>query len=150
MKPIRLLLQVAITFLSSAAFTSGATVYQWKDASGGLHFSDTPPPADAILIRGPARPPAAQAASADANQALQRDAADLAQGMPAVDPAARAADERKAAELRTQECEQLRQAGAALERRRSGESTEILTDHERAALPASIAEIDSKIASICP
>jgi hypothetical protein len=150
MTPARLrLLLPTIAIATGAAFAAGGTVYKWKDAKGGLHFSDTPPPAGATLISGP-RPPPSQAASSEALPALQRDAAELARETPASDPAAHAEAERKAAGLLAQECEQLRLTRAALEKRRTGESTEILTDDERGALPASIAEVDGKIQSLCP
>jgi hypothetical protein len=145
---LRLLLP-ALVSATGAAFAAGGTVYKWKDAKGGLHFSDTPPPAGATLISGP-RPPASQEASNEALQALQRDAAERASETPAVDPVAHAEADRKAAELRAQECEQLRLTRAALEKRRNGESTEILTEEERAALPASIAEVDGRIQTLCP
>lgn len=145
---LRLLLP-ALAIATGAAFAAGSTVYKWKDAKGGLHFSDTPPPAGATLISGP-RPPASQADLNEAHQALQRDATDLAKETPAADPAAHAQAERKAAEQRAQECEELRLTRAVLEKRRNGESTEILTDEERAALPGSIAEVDGRIASLCP
>lgn len=34
-----------VLVVGSAAASS--TVYKWKDANGGLHFTDTPPPAGA-------------------------------------------------------------------------------------------------------
>ena len=40
-----------VTVVGSAAASS--TVYKWKDANGGLHLTDTPPPAGATLISGP-------------------------------------------------------------------------------------------------
>jgi len=145
---LRLLLPV-LAIATGAAFAAGSTVYKWKDAKGGLHFSDTPPPAGATLISGP-KPPASQADLNEAHQALRRDAADLARETPAADPAAREEADRKVAALLAQECAELRQTRTVLEKRRNGESTEILTDDERAALPASIAEADAKISSLCP
>ena len=150
MTPARLrLLLPALAIATGVAFAAGGTVYKWKDAQGGLHFSDTPSPAGTTLISGP-KPPASQADLNEVHQALQRDAAELARETPAADPAAHAQAERKVAGLRAQECEELRLARAVLEKRRNGESTEILTNDERAALPASIAEVDSRIASLCP
>jgi hypothetical protein len=155
-------LLLALALVAGTAAASG-TVYKWKDAVGGLHFSDTPPPAGATLISGPkapvsqavpapqpdCRPDISAEECAEARAALQRDAEDIARETPPGDPAQRESDDRKVSELRAQECEQLRQIRSALEHRRSGKSTEILTDEERAALPASIAEVDSKIGDIC-
>ncbi|MGH8089838.1 MAG: trypsin-like peptidase domain-containing protein [Rudaea sp.] len=43
-RPIRLLAAIVILLVT---FAARAGVYKWKDANGNLHFSDTPPPADA-------------------------------------------------------------------------------------------------------
>jgi hypothetical protein len=157
------MLLLALILVTGATAAPGNTVYKWKDASGGLHFSDTPPPAGATLISGPkaavphasaeSQPDCRADISADecvkARAALQRDAEDLARETPASDPARRESDDRRVVDLRAQECAHLRQTRAALERRRSGESNEILTDEERAAVPASIADVDSKIGETC-
>ena len=152
-----------LTLAVVAGSASGSTVYKWKDASGGLHFSDTPPPANAILISGPKVPvpqaaPSSQSGCradlsaeecAEVRAAMRRDAEGLADGTPSDDPARRESDEQKMTELRAQECEQLRQTRVLLEQRLNGKSSEILTDEERAAAPASIAEIDSRIGENC-
>ena len=43
----------------------------------------------------------------------------------------------------------LRQGKAAIEKRMSGESTEILTDEERAAQPAQLADIERSLSGNC-
>ena len=141
---------MAVLFATGAALAAGGTVYKWKDAQGGLHFSDTPPPPGATLISGPAGSNARPAAdTAQALEALQHDAADLARETPAMDPAAQAAADDRASALRAEECGMLRLEKTELERRRTGESKEILSDEERAALPASIAENAARIESTC-
>ncbi len=154
------LLVLASALVMGVAGAAGNTVYKWKDASGGLHFSDTPPPAGATLISGP-KAPVSQGSPADcrpdisaedcarAQAALQRDADGLAQDLSASESASDENHDARLVELRAQECEHLRLTRVELERRQSGESSEILTDEERAALPASIAEIDSKISAAC-
>ncbi|MBS0557034.1 MAG: DUF4124 domain-containing protein [Proteobacteria bacterium] len=160
----RLLLPLLIAFASIAAASANA-VYKWKDANGNLHFSDTPPPANATLISGPGAAPA-QAQSLPpfecrpdisakecevVRAALQRDAEDLAASMPPDDPAAREEAERKAAEkvaeMRAHECVELRQMKAALQRMQSGPRGEIISDEERASLPAQIVDVDAKLAA---
>lgn len=50
MKGIRFVLALA---LIAAASVATAAVYTWKDASGRVHFSDTPPPnSDAKSVKG--------------------------------------------------------------------------------------------------
>jgi hypothetical protein len=148
MRPGRLLLPV-LAIAASAAFAAGGTVYKWKDAKGGLHFSDTPPPAGAILISGP-KPAAAREGAVDAPPGIQRDAKTASDALPPGSAPAAAAGDPQVAAVRAQECELLRHVRIALERRRTGESTEILTDEERAALPADIAATDGRIATDCP
>lgn len=148
MKPGRLLLPV-LAIATTAAFAAGGTVYKWKDAKGGLHFSDTPPPAGSVLISGP-RPPATREGAIEVPPAIPRDAEDASKALPPGSPPAASAGDPQVAYARAQECEHLRQVRIALERRRTGESTEILTDEERAALPADITATDSRIATICP
>jgi hypothetical protein len=158
------LLPLVLALAAGAAVASGNTVYKWKDADGGLHFSDTPPPAGATLISGPAGaapqiPPAMPvidcgadvlpADCAQARESLGRDAEGLKQSRPPHDPAVHAHEDQKAASAMAHECDQLRQLQTALQQRQDGNSSEILTDEERAALPAAMADVRRKLAEIC-
>ena len=150
-----------VTVVGSAAASS--TVYKWKDANGGLHFTDTPPPAGATLISGPkvTRPTSGATPQPDcrtdisaedcaqARAALESDAETLGSEVKAEDPATDDAYVRRANQLRAEDCEMLRQGKAAIEKRMSGESTEILTDEERAAQPAQLADIGRRLSGNC-
>lgn len=67
-------------FLLTATLSSwaAADLYQWKDASGEVHFSDKPPPGVvAKVIKGPSAAPAASSpesnrARDDANEVAER------------------------------------------------------------------------------
>ena len=147
-----------VTVVGSAAASS--TVYKWN---GGLHFSDTPPPAGATLISGPkvTRPAASVPPQPDcrtdisaedcaqARAALESDAETLGSEVKAEDPATDDAYVRRANQLRAEDCEMLRQGKAAIEKRMSGESTEILTDEERAAQPEQLADIERRLSGNC-
>lgn len=142
--------------------SAGNTVYSWKDAEGRLHFSDTPPPPGATLIRGPApKPPAGENACppdtppADcrtARKALREDLDSLSTDTDAANR--RASPDADAAKLVAKECADLRATRAALERRRDGRSSEILTDAERRAssreaIDRDIAQIDLRLVQLC-
>ena len=158
--PMRLVL---LAWLLLAGTATASDVYKWKDADGGLHFTDTPPPPGATLISGPkiTRPAASAPSQPDcrtdisakdcarARVALERDAESLKAEMPPEDPAASDAHARRADELRRQDCEQLQQAKTAIEKRLNGESSEILTDEERAAQPEQLADIERRLRENC-
>ena len=60
-------MRVLIAFsLLAFALTAQAQLYRWTDESGKVHYTDTPPPANAknVQKKGSARPGGAEAASA--------------------------------------------------------------------------------------
>lgn len=148
---------------------SAPTIYKWKDASGGLHFTDTPPPADAVLIDGPtSRAQAAEADSAlpaslcrsditpaeceQARLSLQQDMESIRKdqdALPAVDPITQEQMEARRIALIEQECNLQRQALAILKERERGQTGEILSESEIAELPATIAETEQFLARNC-
>ncbi len=135
-----------MTLALAVPCAQASTVYQWKDAQGGMHFTDTPPPAGAVLIKGPkpkpgstpAPPPAAaavaspQPASAPASTLSPEEAAYLAEL------------EARVAKAKAKDCEELALAAEAGRRVLDGRSTEIISADERARLPAQIADMEAR------
>ena len=169
MNPMRARLFVLLLALISGAAFAAGQIYQWKDASGGIHFTDTPPPRGAALLKGPktAEPSNAGAAHAPvpdvqcrpditpeqcaaAKAALQRDAQDIARSSSLDPPASTDSktdaqwDQQHAAILARQ-CVDMRQQLAVLERRQNGGPHEIMTDAERVQMHA---ELPGQIASL--
>jgi len=68
-------MRVLIAFsLLAFALTAAAQLYRWTDASGKVHYTDTPPPAGAkdVQKKELARPGGAEAAAASQSYALQQ------------------------------------------------------------------------------
>lgn len=67
---------IILLFLACACTAASAQVYTWRDASGNVHFSDTPPPGvDAKRIRAGAQsgatPPSGSAGRSIAEQEME-------------------------------------------------------------------------------
>ncbi|MGH8030793.1 MAG: DUF4124 domain-containing protein [Luteimonas sp.] len=89
--PIRATLGLTLLLSATATAALGGEVYQWKDASGVTHYSQTPPPKGAYQLRaiGDRRgtEPAAQAATASKESpqcATARNNIEVLQGTGAV------------------------------------------------------------------
>lgn len=102
-------------------------IYSWKDASGRIHYSDTPPPdAQARTIKqAPVAPrPAAPEASSGSNGTQQttaeKDQAFRKRRAEAAEAEEKARKQKATAELQQQECARLRQQLIGLE---SGQPT---------------------------
>lgn len=165
--------------ISTATSAAGQVVYKWKDAGGAVHYTDTPPPAGAILLNGPklATGPGARTAATPARKdkpmlsapcrsditaaecgaarrALQADLEDLERTAQAArkgdkGDVSRDQGERRVATLRAKDCSETRNVLMHLKDRQSGKSTEILTTEERASVPAQIAEAEGSMARYC-
>lgn len=48
---------VAALILAGTATAAFGNVYQWKDAEGGIHLTDTPPPPGAVPVQAPKTAP---------------------------------------------------------------------------------------------
>lgn len=168
-----------LLLISTAASAAGQVVYKWKDSGGVVHYTDTPPPADATLLNGPKPAPgrdsrtAPSSAWADkpllsapcrsditaaecdaARLGLQADLEDLkqtAQEGRKSDQRAMSKDEvdGRVAMLRAKECSDMRNVLMHLRDRQSRKSKEILTAEERASVPAQIEQAEGAITRSC-
>jgi len=124
---------------ATTTVSAGKAIYKWKDAQGSLHFSDTPPPPGATLISGPKPPPPPAQAAEDTADPAKADAA-----APSV-----SAEDERIAQIKAAECAELRATREQLVKRQAGESTEPISDDERARIPVAIADIDRRIGQLC-
>jgi hypothetical protein len=107
----RLLAPFALALFSMAA---AAQLYSWKDASGKVHYSDTPPP-DSVPVRKVA-PPATSAGDASARRPqLEQEAAARKKQKETQEAADKAAKDKADAEERRTECERARAGLQAIE-----------------------------------
>ncbi len=165
-----------LLLVASASAAFGQVVYQWKDATGNMHYTDTPPPAGATLLKGP-KPAAAAGPAGDdksmlrmkcrpdisagdcaaARQASQAELDDLAstsqqeQGN-ASETDSDVASKQQFARIRADECSQSRIVLAALQRRQNDVDVDVgerLTAEDRVAMPRLIEEADQRIAHFC-
>ncbi len=141
-----------IVFAFVVPGVQASTVYQWKDAQGGMHFTDTPPPAGAVLIKGPKPKPGSTPPPAPVPAAVVAPEPAPAQA-PTLSPeeAAYLAElEARVAKAKAKDCEELALAAEAGRRMLDGRSTEIISVEERAKLPAQIADIEARRLRECP
>jgi hypothetical protein len=96
--------------------TASAQVYTWRDASGKIHYSDTPPPGvDAKKMRAGTQTGTTPAAGAPARSVAEQDM-DFRKRKAEADKAqAKAEQETKDAEENKRNCEQARNQLNALE-----------------------------------
>ncbi|KON79685.1 DUF4124 domain-containing protein [Azoarcus sp. PA01] len=110
---------------------AGAEIYQWRDAQGRVHYSDTPPAGENATTLREAVPPAASeqpgkdaetgtgaGGSADAagpKTLAERDLAFRQRRAEAAEAAAKAEQERQQSAERQRDCEQARNQLVALE-----------------------------------
>lgn len=158
-----------------AATAYGQQIYKWQDAGGAVHFTDTPPPPDATLLKGPKLPPgsAPNAAVIDkpmlptpcrpdtspadcdaARRFLQAYLDDLERSSQQMQKDSRkeASEEemrRRMAVSREKECSRWRYTLGILQDRNNGKFTETLTEEELADIPAQIAEAERQLANHC-
>ncbi|MCK0508235.1 DUF4124 domain-containing protein [Aromatoleum anaerobium] len=111
------------------ALPAGAEIYQWRDAQGRVHYSDTPPAGENATRLRPAVAPAVQpgkdvatgtaaAGSAEAAKPetlAERDLAFRQRRAEAAEAAAKAEQERQQSAERQRDCEQARNQLVALE-----------------------------------
>lgn len=106
---IRLLL--ALTALIVAVGPVGAQLYKWRDPSGRMQYSDTPPPPGAKDVTQLAKPPAAPASSSAAKPApslADQDAAFRKRLAEQKEAEAKATKDAQQEEIRARNCEQAR------------------------------------------
>ena len=171
-------LMSGVLLVATLATASGQVVYKWKDSSGNVHFTDTPPPTGATLLKGPKPAPVAQAKSAPATmqdeqsmlsatcrpditaadceaarRALQTDLENLEpahQQAPGNTTRTVSKDEAdQQTAARANDCSMWRDVLASLEDRQNDKYPERLTASARAALPAQIADAEHRIAGSC-
>lgn len=165
---------LTLLLIAFAATACGGTVYKWQDAAGNVHYTDTPPPAGATLLSKPTPTDAAPAeqdkpmlsapcrpdiSAADcelARKAMQRDYEDLVRtaqqaGRESPSSISQAESQRQVAAIWAENCRQAKSMLAVLQRRLSGDAHggDKLTAEERAAVPAQITEMESRIAHVC-
>ena len=158
-----------------AATAYGQEIYKWKDAGGAVHFTDTPPPPGATLLKGPkpspipaqnavvddkptmrapCRPDISPADCEAARRSLHADLDDVERSSQQMQKNSRreaSEDEmrRRMAALRQKECSQWRYALGILQDRNNGKFTEILSEEELTDIPAQIAEAERQLANHC-
>lgn len=136
------------------ALPAGAEIYQWRDAQGNVHYSDTPPAGENATTLRPAVQPAAgahpdedvatgtgaggSAEAAKPKTLAERDLAFRQRRAEAAEAVAKAEQERQESAQRQRDCEQARNQLVALESgqrvarfNRDGER-EVLGDEGRA------------------
>ncbi|MEO7050415.1 MAG: DUF4124 domain-containing protein [Rhodanobacter sp.] len=165
---------LASMLAASLSAALGQVVYQWKDAAGSTHYTDTPPPSGATLLKGPkpvavrasaannkpmlqtkCRPDISAADCAAARNALQADLEDLARSAPTAQGSAGgtesdATSKLQLARMRADSCSESRAVLAVLQRRQNNVDVgEQLTVDDRASIPGQIEEAGQRIAHFC-
>lgn len=111
-------LVMACCAMAAAPLTSAAEIYKWKDASGKIHYSDTPPPGKTPYSTLSGKKPEQAEPAAPVAEATPADAkAPAKAALPAAgkdDPAQKKAEEDKAA--REAEIKRLQAEKAAMEK----------------------------------
>lgn len=167
-----------LLLFASVATASGQVVYKWKDSGGNVHFTDTPPPVEATLLKGPKPAPVAETKTTPAttrdDQPMQSapcrpdiSAADcdaarraLQTDLENIEPARQQSpgnttrmvskgEADQQTATRANDCSMWRDVLASLEDRQSDKNPERLTASARAALPAQIADAKNRIAGSC-
>lgn len=164
----------ALLLLAGTSAALGQVVYQWKDATGNVHYTDTPPPTGATLLKGPkpasvaartgddkpmlrmkCRPDISAADCAAARRALQADLDDLKrtdaqEQSNAGETDSDAATKQQLTRIRADNCALWRNGLAALQRRQSGvKGGDRLTAEDRAAIPGQIEQAKQRIMHFC-
>lgn len=110
---MRAVLMLILAFLWSAV---SAQVYTWRDASGKVHYSDTPPPGvDARKMRGGAGTEGPSSPGAAGRSLAERDAEFRKRQADAEKARAKSEQERMDAEENRRNCEDARNQLRALE-----------------------------------
>lgn len=154
------LLLFAACLCGGAIVAHAGKIYTWRDASGHVHYSDTPPPDQAAAVYRNATVPSARPAegnpTADGTKPTppnDPDAAFRQRRKEAAEAQAKADKEHQEAEARRQNCEAMRGQLAGL---RSGERMARYTsDGERVVIDdqtreAEIARLQKAVDSGCP
>ena len=164
---------LAVLLVASTTALCDQVIYKWKDAAGSVHYSDTPPPPGATLIKGPK--PARSAAQDDADKpmmqlkcrpdisaadcdaarrSLQHDVDDLERTARQPNSAETAATskadmDKELADIRAKNCSESRTVLAVLQKRERGEGSDRLTAEDIAAIPGQIKDAEARIAHFC-
>lgn len=144
------LLPLLMTLMFAVPCAHASNVYQWKDAQGGMHFTDTPPPAGAVLIKSPKPKPGSAPATVPVPLPSPEPAPAPKPVLSAEEQARMAELEARVAKAKARHCEDLALGAEAGRRVLDGRSTEIMSPEERASLPAQIADMEARRLRDCP
>lgn len=107
---------IVLLILACLATAASAQVYMWRDASGKVHYSDTPPPGvDAKKMRAGVQTDPAPANGAAGRSLAEQDVEFRKRQSEAEKARAKAAEERSTAEDNRRNCEDARRQLNALE-----------------------------------
>jgi hypothetical protein len=107
---------IILFILASVWMTASAQVYTWRDASGKIHYSDTPPPGvDAKKMRAGTQAGTPAAAGAPARSVAEQDMDFRKRRAEAEKTQAKSEQEKKDLEESKRNCEQARNQLNALE-----------------------------------
>ncbi len=107
---------IFLLILACVWATASAQVYTWRDASGKVHYSDTPPPGvDAKKMRAGTQPGATPASGAPGRSVAEQDMEFRKRQTEADKSRAKAEQERKDSEESKRNCADAKKQLAALE-----------------------------------
>ncbi|MDT3735689.1 MAG: DUF4124 domain-containing protein [Denitratisoma sp.] len=107
---------ITLLILACLATAASAQVYTWRDASGKVHYSDTPPPGvDAKRMRAGVQSDSAQTSGAAGRSLAEQEAEFRKRQAEAEKTRAKAAEERSTAEDNRRNCDDARNQLNALE-----------------------------------
>ena len=145
-----------ILFVLIFAFTLPATgqVYSWKDESGRIHYTDTPPPGiEAKAVKGTGATPAAQSTASPQKSTAEIELEFRQRREAAAEAEAKAAREKEKEDAQMEACAQARDHLSALESgqrmRRMDSKTGEMSYVDDAARTAEVDRLKKQISELC-